>query len=409
MKMKQQMSDGWNHQSSVIRRPSSVICLLVAVAVIAAVGVMIFRHSQSMRESVPDITARKSKHAISLPKFDRVKVIPGDESGSCRMEWTESVSSRSDIQVKPEIITEEVQALCGEFARGVVEGDTDKVIELGRKIAGLGDEAVAGLTELANCGDLKVELEALRLLSQIETPKAAAAALGKIINNADNEQLLKQFASIRTPAVVALLVKLMGSTNQPDLLESVRNILSSMEGDAVVDALLAGMNNPTDAYHRQDCAAIMSELSKPSNIPALTQVLEASDDVLARQAAATALAGIGNKDAVEVLAQHAENTPDDSEFSLDALSSVNSPYGPQAILDVASSKTYSQPVRIAAVKAAGNYNSSIVGIELKQRADVERDPEVRSAIAQSSGKVMNKTASRRESPREPVKEFVEGE
>lgn len=318
---------------------------------------------------------------------------------------------RPDPKEHPREFMSEPAELCKKLAKSVRNGQSDQIIAISQQLIALGDEAVAHLIELLNCGDCAVEMAALRILSQIGTAEAMAAALGKVLatarNGEDGARLLNQFANVRTPAVADLLVKMLGETDQQELRNLISEILSVMEGPAVVKALARGIEEPIDQLHMQDCAEIMARLNKPSNIAALEEVLLFSTDATARRAAAIALANIGNAEACNVLAEQAEKQTDISGLCSEALSTVISPYGQETLLAILQMTDYSTEVRAAAATALGNYNSSYVRNRLVNLVNSETDQAVKVAINNSADQIGELTAESRLTQTAPS-EFVEG-
>jgi HEAT repeat protein len=346
---------------------------LLAMAVIA--GVILLKDF-SPQPSLKPVLKERAAGKRPVLRFERVEEIP---EGVRLSEWQEDYDRETVVGVPSGAAVE----LCDDLKESIEKADLERIAALSRKLAELGDEAVPALRGLIDCGRREIELEGLRILSLIETRKSIAAALDKLVSNSDNEQFLKQLSNLRTPAVAQLLVQLMGETDQPELLNSIRNIMAAMEGTEVVDALAVGIENPTDRYHLQDCAAILGELSKPSNIPGLVHLLETSANSISRSASALALGNIGNADACNALALHAKNSKDDAEICLTSLSGVASPYGQQFLLTMLRDDNMAEPVRIASAQALGNFNSTYVRDQLMETSE-SGVPEAVSAVIEES-------------------------
>ena len=274
--------------------------------------------------------------------------------------------------------------LCALLSKELADGESDETIMIGDRIVALGDDAVRALAVLASSGSPADEAAAVRLLCRIGTTRAIAVALGRMLASSNDQahvaRLLDQFVGIRSSSVSALLVEMMGETEQADLADRIGTILNVMEGPFAVRALAAGLANPLDEEHRRKCLSALAGMTKPSNVSALEQTLRASDDAELDAAIAQALAGIGNQEACERLAEWA-HTEEGTVFAA-ALSSVSSPYGQLALLDILDGDR-DAPVRAAAARALGNYASEDLRMQLSDRASSEENDVVRNAVVDS--------------------------
>jgi hypothetical protein len=274
--------------------------------------------------------------------------------------------------------------LCALLSEELANGESEKTLAIGARIVALGDDAVDALVILANSGNSENEIVAVRLLCRIGTARAIAVALGRVLayspDQAHGVRLLEQFAGIRSPSVSGLLVEMMGETEQVDVTDRIGTILNVMEGPFAVRALAAGLANALNEEHRQKCLLALAGMKKPSNVSALEQMLSVSDDVDIDASIAQALAGIGNEAACETLAAWAG--AEQTDIFAAALSSVSSPYGQRALLDILDSAEDS-PVRAAAAQALGNYVSEDLRKQLSERASSEENDAVRNAMINS--------------------------
>jgi len=282
--------------------------------------------------------------------------------------------------------------LCLALIDNVDKKESDKTVVIAGELVALGDDAVPLLIEMVSYGDRAIELEALRVLSRIGTPKALAVALGKTLSGTRYEseamKLIDAFSDVTNPAVSSLLVKIIGETQDRQLNMEIGVILSGMEGSAVVGALAAVMEETEDQSYRQDCAEIMAGLCRPSNILALEEVLETSKDDFVKLAASLALANIGNQMACDVLLDFAGTARERDNFYAQAISRVRSPYGQTALLNILKTPENSTEVRVAAAEALGHYKSELVKNELVNLVSAEKNAAV-NAMMQKSAAAIN--------------------
>jgi len=83
--------------------------------------------------------------------------------------------------------------LCGLLREALVSKNAAKIAEYRQQILALGDECIPKLQSLVNCGEAKVELEALRLLTQIGGNEGLVIALGRVLTVQGNNQHLPEY------------------------------------------------------------------------------------------------------------------------------------------------------------------------------------------------------------------------
>ncbi len=324
----------------------------------------------SVEQGFAEATSPGEETALWEKEVDRVRSTEGEDG------WHSEVG--------------EAEELCALLSERLGKGESEETIEISERIVAMGDEATEALANLANSGNPQNEIAAVRLLCRIGTTRAIAVALGRILagspDAAQTARLLEQFAGIRNPSVSSLLVEMMGETEHADITERIGPILNVMEGPFAVRSLAAGIAEPINAEHRQNCISALAGMQKPSNVSSLAQMLTASEDSEVNAAIAEALARIGNRAACDTLAEWAGSGSERSDIFLAALSTVSSPYGQQALFDILDAAR-SVPVRTAAAQALGNYTSADLRKRLTGRASSEESEVVRNAMIDSSTRI----------------------
>ncbi len=274
--------------------------------------------------------------------------------------------------------------LSRELKKSVLAGRAAMVNAVSGQLIVLGDKAVPDVMLLLGCGERQVESVAFSVLSRIGTAKALVALIGKTINTADSQyrtEMERQFASIQSTLLIDSLVNMMNESDQPDLRSSISSMLSSMEGGYVVGALVNAIPRARTGEIAREMTGVLSRLNKPSNTLELEKALSLLKEQGIQEAAAMALANIGNAQACEVLVKHSSD-PGAGSVCRDWLATVSSPYGQQALLDIVNSDNEAD-VRMSAAMALGNYTSSDLLNTLQRLLLLEPDQQVKAAIQDS--------------------------
>lgn len=244
---------------------------------------------------------------------------------------------------------------------------------------------VRDLAALLHSGDSTSEIEAVRLLAQIGGGEALAAALGKVLtvpaDSPDYNKFISAFADCHSAAVANWLTDSLGRAKTDDVRQRVSAILSVLRGPEVVDSLAAGLVRPIDAMHAKDCAELLAKASDPGQAALLRDLLETGKSADTQTAAARGLASIGSGEACAALIEAGSSDENVAAACRDALASVKSSYGQEALIQAVVNPDVPSDVRIAAVKALSNQPGQRTQTVLANLATSE--PVLQAAIKQT--------------------------
>ena len=226
--------------------------------------------------------------------------------------------------------------LCRRLAERIRAGESPETIALAAEVVRRGDEAVSALERMVRSGERSAEIAAQRLLVRIGTPRALAAGLVRLCQEPAGDaqdELRKVFGSADSRPVAEAVADMAAREVRPDERRNLRAVVAALEGSAIVDALAERIRAAESEADLRPWLELLARVSRPSNVPALENLL--LDDVrpAVQETAAAALAGIGDGRACRALADFGAEIPACRE----ALARVRSPYAETALRDIAAS------------------------------------------------------------------------
>ena len=269
-------------------------------------------------------------------------------------------------------------AWAGALRRAILAGDGERLQACRRNGLEQGNGAVADLAGLARDESPAVQLEALRLLVQANTPESIAAALGHVLSLPEGAPLLPDalaiFGECRSDAAVEWLVAFLGTTEHEAVRSRVQAILAAMN-DASKPAILAvALEKPADPLHREDAAAALLACDQPSHVAMLEDIVDHAAIPEIRLVAAAALAEVGSPRATRFLVARAVTGPDVPDVRR-LIPEIRAVSAQEALLDAAFDRALPVDVREAVVSALGAQRSPRVARAL---VNLVRDPSTES-------------------------------
>ena len=251
--------------------------------------------------------------------------------------------------VLPDLRSESATELCRRLAEQIPAGESPATIALAAELVRRGDGAAEELERMLRSGDRSAEIAALRLLVRIGTPRALAAGLVRLCQEPASDaqdELRKVFGSADSRPVADAVADMAAREVRPDERRNLRAVVAALEGSAIVDALAERIRAAENEDDLGSWLDLLAGVARPSNVPALENLL--LDDVrpAVQETAAAALAGIGDGRACRALADFGAEIPACRE----ALARVRSPYAETALRDIAASDP-DAGVRAAAQRA----------------------------------------------------------
>lgn len=317
--------------------------------------------SGTMRKAKPLETGKPLAVQHDGAQSLRCEVLPIPDDASAKDQGGE-MPFASDATAAPSGAIQALSdpaSLCVALRDALVCGRGLEISAIRARLLALGADAVPAISALLHCGAEKVEVEAVRLLAQIGAPEGLVRALGKLLTVSRDPPaygvFLTAFADNRSPAVAQWLTATLGKTQYAETRQQMLDILYTMRGPEIVEALDQAALNPMDELHAKDSRENLAMRHNPSETEGLANLLESEDESI-REAAAYGLAYIGSSDACQILADYAEAFP----VYADALASVSSTYAQEELLALATSPTRSVVVRTSAVQSLASRPSQRV-------------------------------------------------
>jgi aminopeptidase N len=241
--------------------------------------------------------------------------------------------------------------------------------------------------DLLHSGDQESEIEAVRMLTQIGGGDALAAALGKLLtvpeDSPDCNKFINAFADCHSAAVADWLSGVLGQAKTEELRQRVLTILAALRGPEVIDSLAASLASPTDAMQAKDCAELLAKSSDPEQAAVLRDLLATGKTTAVQTAAARGLASVGSGAACDALIEAGSSTEPVAKVCLDALATVNSSYGQEALIQAAVNPSVPSAVRYAAVQALATQPGQRTQTVLINLAQADSDPALQAVISQT--------------------------
>jgi len=246
---------------------------------------------------------------------------------------------------------------------------------------------VRALAALLHSGNPAGEIEAVRILARIGGGEALAAALGKVLtvptDNPDYNKFINAFADCHSAAVAGWLTESLGQTKVEDVRQRILTILAALRGPEVVDSLAASLASSTDETHAKDCAELLAKSSDPGQAAVLRALLETSESTDIQTSAARGLAHVGSSDACATLIEASSSDETIATACRDALATVKSSYGQEALIQAAVNPSVPSAVRCAAVQALSTQPGQRTQTVLINLAQATSDPVLLTAISQT--------------------------
>ena len=226
--------------------------------------------------------------------------------------------------------------LCRRLAQQIRAGESPETIALAAELVRRGDEAVPALERTLRSGERSAEIAALRLLVRIGTPRALAAALVRLCQEPASDaqaELRQAFGSADSRPVAEAVADMAAREVRPDERRNLRAVVAVLEGAAIVDALAERIQAAESEEELRPWLDLLAGVTRPSNGPAVERLLLDDGRAAVQEAAAAALAGIGDARACRMLADCGAEFPACRE----ALARVRSPYAEAALREIAAS------------------------------------------------------------------------
>lgn len=270
-------------------------------------------------------------------------VLPPEEANPVAVRVSETplpeptaAAESADAPVLADIRTRSEADLCRLLAEQIRAGESPETIDLAAELARRGDEAVPALERTLRSGERSAEIAALRLLVRIGTPRALAAGLVRLCqepaSDAQND-LRKVFGNADSRPVAEAVADMAAREVRPDERRNLRAVVAALEGSAIVDALADRIRTAESEEDLRPWLELLARVSRPSNVPALENLLLDDARPAVQETAAAALAGIGDGRACRALADFGAEIPACRE----ALARVRSPYAEAALREIAAS------------------------------------------------------------------------
>ena len=226
--------------------------------------------------------------------------------------------------------------LCRGLAERIRAGESPETIALSAELVRRGDEAADALERMLRSGERSAEIAALRLLVRIGTPRALAAGLVRLCqepaSDAQNE-LRKVFGNADSRPVAEAVVDMAAREMRPEERRNLRAVVAALEGAAVVETLADRIRAAESEDDLRPWLDLLAGVARPSNVPALENLLLDETRASVQETVAAALAGIGDGRACRALADFGAEIPACRE----ALARVRSPYAETALREIAAS------------------------------------------------------------------------
>lgn len=275
------------------------------------------------REAVPAFPPEESKPvAIHVFEASLPEPAAADES--------------ADAPVPVDLRTATAAELCRRLTQEIRAGESPATIALAAELVRRGDEAVPAFEQMVRSGERRAEIAALRLLVRIGTPRALAAGLVRLCQEPASDaqdELREVFGSADSPPVAEAIADMAARETRPDERRNLWAVVAALEGGAIVDALAERIRTAESEEELRPWLELLARVSRPSNVPALENLLLDDARPAVQETAAAALAGIGDGRACRALADFGAEIPACRE----ALARVRSPYAEAALREIAAS------------------------------------------------------------------------
>ena len=269
----------------------------------------------------------------------------------------------------------------------VLSGQASTVSILRAEFLVLGEQAVPILADLTTNGDFRVEVEALRLLTSVNTETALTAVLCRVmdLDRKDPHFCDYQgvFSSCRDPRVADALVSFLGHTESDEVRLYVLELLKDLKGEFLATRLECALKQPVDALHAADCAGLLTQAHDPSCVDGLETALCRNTSPELLRAAAAGLANAGTPEACDFLISGSAAGDVESTYCLESLPQITSPHAQEMLLGALWNPNLPAPVRQAAAAALSHQAAPRVVTALKNAAAGEPNPKVRAEIAKT--------------------------
>ena len=330
-----------------------------------------------------DMQARKERSPATTPLVAVQNIQP--DAGKCGYEMP--FPETAGVSVNTPTTEADPAKLCTALADALASGKVRDVSALRAKLLDLGPAAVPSVSALLNAGTPSTEVEAVRLLVQIGSQEALAAALGKMLTlsatGSAYNRYLAAFADCRSAPVAAWLTDFLGRAQTAEVRQRVLAILAALRGPEVVRSLAAQLAKPADQMHADDCAGTLATASDPTQTGALRDLLEAGESPEMQALAAYGLASVGNHEACAALMEKGSSAEAIAPQCRDALANVDSSYGQETLIQAAVSPAVPSAVRCSAVQALSNQQGQRVQTVLANLGQATSDPALQTAICQA--------------------------
>ena len=292
--------------------------------------------------------------------------------------------------------------LSNAFRKAIMSGDFRLADQFRGRFLQIGEPAVAYLKPLIRCGNVVVEIEGIRLLSQIGGEDALVHAFARVLVVPRDDPAyglyLAAFADNRSPVIAEWLAGTLGKTQSADARGRILDLIAVMHGPVTVEAIANAATSPADDLHRKDALEGLATRQDPSETQALAGLLDRQDQA-SRVAAASGLASVGTSDACLILADRVAQDSEVSPVCAIALATVDSSYGQETLLSLATDQTRHVNVRMSALQALETHTGTRVRGTLENAILQETEPPVIAAmkktletIAQKHSQVQNSSA-----------------
>lgn len=326
----------------------------VLVALLALGWVIVARCARERQsEPAPAETGTAPTQSVpAVPKIVRPAAIPPEDGADRADDLLPPPETAEEIPATWEPMdfrAEETEKLCRRLTELVRAGESPETIAISEELVRRGDAAAGQLERLLQSGQRNAEIVALRLLVRMGTPRALSAAIVRLLQGTGSDaqrDLLKTFGNIRSRAAADAVADMAIRETRPEERRNLQGVLAAMEGPEIVAALAERIRAATGEAELRPWLEALAGLSRPSNVPELENVLLDDPREVVQQAAALALARIGDRRACWLLASFGPEVP----ACLAALGQVRSPYAQETLREIAAAAT-NPAVRSAAIKA----------------------------------------------------------
>lgn len=300
-------------------------------------------------------------------------------------EWLGALEEESLSQSVSTGTAEQTPAsVCKLLVEKVQNNQTLGIVAASRELISMGNTSVPELILLMNNGNPTVETLAMGLLIQIGTSEAIGSALGKLLttprNSPSRPVFIRLFASIQSPSIPEVLVKIIGETKDQSVRDNITEILLSLNPYYVLDSLVRAIEHYANKPQSNIYAIIMAQLSNSSLIPAFQHLIENNTNPTILWGAAMGIANIGGIVSCETLAKNIASNKKSSALFARALSTIKSESSLPALMAIVGDTKRISAVRNAAGKALGNYSNTNIISQIQQILRTERDGTVRATL-----------------------------